>query len=61
MMEIHELLAEQARCANRLYDEVYLDIYLAIQKEVNRRAELSTLDISAFELSPATFIKEQKG
>lgn len=58
MMTLQELLAEQKRCSNRLYDEHMIELYLAITKEVNRMAESSTLDISNFDLSPSTFVEE---
>lgn len=54
MMTVSELLAEQRRCANRLYDEFYLTLWLAITKELNRRAEAETLDISNF--GPLDFV-----
>lgn len=44
-MELSRLLELQRRCANRLYDLEMVELYLAIQKEVNKRAEVSTLDI----------------
>jgi len=57
-MTLEELLAEKARCANRLYDEFYVELYLALQKEVNTRVEASSLDISGYSLSPSTFLTE---
>lgn len=49
-MTLSELLAEQRRCANRLYDEFYQQLYLAIQKEINERASVENLDISGFDI-----------
>lgn len=45
-MTLSRLLEEQRRCANRFSDPDNVELYLAIQKEVNTMAELSTLDIS---------------
>lgn len=47
-MELNQLLAEQRRCANRLWDEDAQELYLALEKELNKMAELSTLDVEAF-------------
>lgn len=46
MADLLKLLEEQERCRNRLYDIAMVELYLAIQKEVNTMAEVSTLDIS---------------
>lgn len=45
-MDLLDLLEDQRRCANRLWDPDMVERYLALQKEINRMAELSTLDIS---------------
>lgn len=46
MADLLKLLEQQERCRNRLYDAEMVNLYLAIQKEVNTMAETSTLDIS---------------
>jgi len=44
-MTLLELLEDQRRCANRLWDPDMEERYLALQKELNKMAELSTLVI----------------
>lgn len=46
MDELLKLLEDQDRCRNRLWDPDMEERYLAIQKEVNRMSELSTLVIT---------------
>lgn len=48
LIELSKLLEEQKRCGNRLYDPEMVELYLALQKRLNKRAEDSTLDIDAF-------------
>lgn len=45
MMSLSDLIELQERCRNRLYDLEFQEAWLACQKELNRRAELSTLEI----------------
>lgn len=44
-MTVAEILEDQRRCANRLFDPAMSERYLALQKELNAMAELSTLAI----------------
>lgn len=44
-MTLLEILEDQERCRNRLWDPAMGERYLALQKEVNRMAEQSVLDI----------------
>lgn len=44
-MTLAQLLQEQKRCSNRLYDEEMQEVYLACQKVINKMAEASTLDV----------------
>lgn len=48
-MTLLELLEDQRRCANRLYDPAMGERYLALQKELNRWAEAETLVVEAIE------------
>lgn len=50
MASLNDLLEEQERCRNRLWDPDMQELYLAVQKEVNRMAELSTLVVDTIEL-----------
>lgn len=44
-MTLLELLEDQRRCANRLWDPDMEERWLAIEKELIRMAELSVLDL----------------
>lgn len=46
-MTLLELLEDQDRCRNRLYDDAMVERYLALEKELIRMAELSVLDLGA--------------
>lgn len=48
-MTLAELLADQRRCANRLWDHEEAERYLALQKELNKMAEMSTMQVDQLE------------
>lgn len=54
-MTLLELLEDQRRCANRLWDDDMAERYLALQKELNRMAEFSTLEIEALHVEGPLF------
>lgn len=48
-MDLNELIEQQERCRNRLWDVHMQELYLATQKEINKLAEATVLVIESID------------